>query len=80
MLGPRLTVHLLVFEASKLTSRLAADVRGHLELPQLPREWRVYDQEMRELHAEREQLRGRGIELQDPLSRRGEATRQPPIE
>ena len=34
------------------SSRLATDVRDHLELEPVSREWRLYDQEIRDLRAE----------------------------
>ena len=39
----------LLFHAA---SRLAGDVRNHLDLEPLAREWRLYDEEMRQLHEE----------------------------
>jgi hypothetical protein len=38
-------------------SRLATDVRDHLRLEVIEREWRLYDKELRELHAELNALR-----------------------
>ncbi|MDP9353135.1 MAG: hypothetical protein M3P51_16565, partial [Chloroflexota bacterium] len=37
-------------------------VREHLRLPELPREWRLYDGEFRELQAELAQLREKGLD------------------
>ncbi len=43
-------------------SSMATDVREHLRLPELPREWRLYDGEFRELQAELAQLREKGLD------------------
>ena len=53
-------------------SRLAADVRGHLELPEISREWRLYDHEFRKLQNELSELRERGVDLgSEPELHRG---------
>lgn len=46
-------------------SRTATDVREHLELPELSREWRLYDRELRELRAELDALQEKGLDFND---------------
>jgi hypothetical protein len=48
---PRLyeVIRKLLYHAA---SRLATDGRAHLGLPQIGREWRLYDEEIRSLHGE----------------------------
>jgi len=44
-------------------SRLATDVRLHLDLPEISREWRLYDHEFRELQRELAELREKGMDF-----------------
>lgn len=46
-------------------SRVAADVRLHMALPAVEREWRLYDQEYRELRAELDAWKRRGKDFND---------------
>jgi hypothetical protein len=64
-------------------SRLATDVRTHLALPEIAREWRLYDEEYRRLRGELAELRERGQDFNDgawPLSESPSAPRPQPTD